>query len=57
MKGYNEEWNESCNLPNYCACSYCQYWDENGSDKERDPVWKDYEDVDLSSSLGLYNME
>lgn len=43
MKPYNEEWDESCNLPSYCDCSYCQLWEQIGSERERDPVWKVYE--------------
>lgn len=46
MKPYNEEWNESCNLPNYCDCSQCQYWSENSCDVNRDPSWKTYDEDD-----------
>lgn len=46
MKQFNEDWDESCNLPNYCTCSYCQLWDEDGSDKSLDPSWKTYYEED-----------
>lgn len=44
MKDHYEQKDESCNLPNHCECWLCKHWDEDGSDRSRDPVWKTYED-------------
>lgn len=31
---------DSCNLPNYCECSQCQYWEDNNCDLSRTPDWQ-----------------
>lgn len=41
MSDYYDFGRDSCNLPNYCDCSQCKYWEENGWDASRDPVWLD----------------
>lgn len=35
---------ESCNLPNECDCSLCEYWGENGWDLSRTPEWQRRDD-------------
>lgn len=41
MSDYYDFGQDSCNLPSYCECSQCKYWEENGCDVNRDPVWLD----------------
>lgn len=47
---------ESCNLPNYCECSLCRHWGENGWDLGRTPSWQ-YQQTSLGESNDWEVME
>lgn len=40
MSYYEETREESCNLPNYCECWQCNYWQDNGWDVSCTPDWQ-----------------
>lgn len=46
MSDYYDFGKDSCNLPNECNCSQCNYWGENGWDVNRTPDWQRKPDED-----------